>query len=620
MHKKEIIAITGLLFLVIFIGLLYLSNNNITGAVVAEEVQENVLYGTYSIKPNFKVNVDYNFDDYTLINSKLNIIENCVEEGNEIDLCIENLNKEIQENEETQDFEWSLNCQEGAEIIFYEFAEFYQNCFESEDNNCICKHALEKTKEEIEKYNLEGDYKIIIKESEDRKNIDLELSDIDLKYKINKENTFSWAPDEYTISYNSEGKPRAKLSFFYNPNKLVEKDYFLENLNEITLYKFDDRYEDRKQNEIQFMRYEDAEITFIDGEKRQADELKACSIKPKNIHRFCVKNKKKEFLVYDKIKGKAEFENPVIRFAAYIPDSPPAEIKNVEVFDRPKDDKSVILKWDKNKEKDVVKYRVYYAESGLKIFENGYKVEDIKKDVNVHIMDFNIDEISGIEAYSLVPKRCDFDYEKKKCIFESSAGGVELDYNIALFFEVEDKYYVSFKVPDNKEYDFIVTAIDRNGNEIEEKKKEQIKTAKSIDNLPPDSQLLAFFEFYNPETKEISLKIIRAPDELTNIDGAELEDFFSYKIYYLKYAGLETIDEKKQIKDSLQDFELSKFKPLGSFEFSSETVKMSINETEPKIEDTYFFIVVAEDTNGNPKQAEFKLKELGAEPLVYTIQ
>ena len=47
-------------------------------------------------------------------------------------------------------------------------------------------------------------------------------------------------------------------------------------------------------------------------------------------------------------------------------DSIPQEpVKNVKIFDRPKDDKSLIVSWDKNKEEDVKKYRVYYTSNNF---------------------------------------------------------------------------------------------------------------------------------------------------------------------------------------------------------------------------------------------------------------
>ena len=73
-------------------GLFYFNDyNNITGAVVAEEQPK--FYGTYSIKPSFKVSVDYDLEEYNdTINKTKILFEECSGHYNPED-CI---NKKIE--------------------------------------------------------------------------------------------------------------------------------------------------------------------------------------------------------------------------------------------------------------------------------------------------------------------------------------------------------------------------------------------------------------------------------------------------------------------------------------------------------------------------------------------
>jgi len=138
--------------------------------------------------------------------------------------------------------------------------------------------------------------------------------------------------------------------------------------------------------------------------------------------------------------------------------------------------------------------------------------------------------------------------------------------------------------------------------------------------LPLDSKELIFPRIaYDSDKKSIFLNLIKTPDELKNIDGTGANDFNTYKIYYKKFSGLDTNAEIKEKLDLLQDSLLSGLEFLKSFPYSPEPVEISIGNTNPKGGETYFFIVVAYDKNQNPEKSRFKLNEIGAEPLRYTL-
>lgn len=280
---------------------------------------------------------------------------------------------------------------------------------------------------------------------------DISLSNINYEYSILYENeVFSIiGKTEGQIELHIIDKKERSLKLFLNPSFKVPINF---NFNDYYLI-------NQKLSEIidctQLGNSVEECTDKISKTMNNFDWEANCDLGAENIHKFCIKNNKKEL------------KNQVIKLAAYIPDMFPSEVKNLQVFDRPKDKESFILKWDANKESDVIKYRVYFAESSLKIFEN---------------KDFEIKTAKEKVGYFLVPITCDFDPIKNKCFFTTSEGNIEFPYDNILFFKEEGKYYVSFKVSKDTKYDFYVTAIDRNGNEIENINK--IITQVSKNDLP----------------------------------------------------------------------------------------------------------------------------------------
>jgi len=629
--NKKIIAIYAFFVFLIILTLNFTYKNTVTGAVPAKTetkiIEPLSSFGLYSIKPNFKANIDYDLNDYQLIIQKIKNIEECVAQGNEIEFCLEQLNKE------NNDFNWSLNCQENSERVFYEIIKFYQDCIDSEDTNCLCEYNLLKKADEIKKYELYGSHKIIFSDlSAGRKEIEAKFNagKEEVSYKIlGRKPIFGWFPSEYNVDYSADNVVKASMNFLNTLDQKSGKKPPIEYFGNIFLFKEKtDLAEDAEEiNVVKATELKSGEyyIAYPNTDRnKEAKGIGKCELKPKNIQRICVKNNKKEFSVYNKIKDKVDFKNPTMKFAAYIADPAPEEVKNLQIFDRPKDSNSLILKWGKNKEKDVVKYRIYYADSELKAFENKNKIEELKKDKNILKNEFNVENIKGTKGSFLVPLICDFDYEKKKCTFTTSEGGIEFDLDKILFFEDENKYYASFKVQENKQYDLFVTAIDRNGNEIEEIKKEQIKSATSIDDLPPASEELMFPRaVYDAEKKEILLTIRKHPKDILNIDDTKAEDFSLYKAYYIKFSDLDTTDKITEKSRFLQESLLSDFTLLKSFKFPESTAqaeRIPVANTNPKAQETYFLILIAEDSKGNPSASKFRLKELGAKPLFYAMQ
>lgn len=616
MHKKEIIAITAFLLLVISTGIFYFNNYPaVTGAAINENEKETNFYGTYSIKPSFKVNIDYDLEDYNKIIKSLNEISKCTKDGTTIEKCMENTEKT------TPDYEWELNCDKGPEKVFYDFAEFYQGCFDSEDNNCICRLDLDYSEEEIKQYNLAGGYKIKSKQDINNNIIALELEEqqIDLKYNIKTNKIKNWNPIEYSIDYQEKKKESAILKFRI---ELTGDSYDIKYPDEIILYKFNDRSKDKKQNEMEFIKLENNKAIFPNKEEKELENLKECTIK-KNIHKFCVTNKKKQFYVFDKIKNKPELKNPIIKFAAYIEDLPPQVVEDINVKDKLIDDKSVMLKWDKSKAEDVVKYNVYYAKSSLNLFEENKSLTEIKKTEGFNQKTLSLENIKQIKIPSLILDNCNFDFDKKSCIYATGEEtGIILEKEkIYLFKDALSKefYIYALSVEDNIDYDFSITSVDKNGNEIDNIQEKQelpiIKNKKSIDDLTISSKDLMPSVNYLPSYNQFSFSYL-LKTSYNNIDGTDADDFVNYTIYYHK-ESTPNLDELNNLAKTLPDKPLNELLYFDSFKPNpSNGIYTSTKKIIPNSKETFFFMVIAMDKNGNPKQ-NIKPKEVGIETTLH---
>lgn len=369
------------------------------------------------------------------------------------------------------------------------------------------------------------------------------------------------------------------------------------------------------EDKITFLKDPEAKII---SEFEESGSKIACTIS-KEFYTFCVESKYK-VLAYDKFRKDTKLRNVEYNFALQIQEKPPAEVKRVHVFDRPKDDTSFILKWDKNKEADVVKYRVYYAKSDDKAFENKNKMRDIKKDKDILKKDFNIEDARDISS-SILPGECTFNYEKRKCFWATSKEPIEFNYDDTLFFEGEGFYYVSFNVSEDIEYDFLVTAIDRNGNEIKEIKQDQIEKGTSIDDLPPSSEEIIFTDVNQPSRRDSDFKlpISLKPKPTKNIDDTKLKDLdlaVPYAIYYLKNPEKEN-KPKPDDSSLLNNFDQMN---IDTSHIISNALLLPIGKTSPIPGDKYYIVIVAKDGKGNPKKGQFTAKELGTSvlPLIVT--
>ena len=308
METKDLILL--MIMPLILISLVFYIDKNpiITGAVTKEQIKENNIIGTYSIMPSFKAKIDYRLDDYTKIEESLDFIIKCSEQSKDVGLCM----KQAESNDKS--FAWSLECDRGAEKILYELAEFYQDCFDSEDNNCICKKNLEFSNEEIQKYELLNKiYRMKLIQDIQSQKIDIMMIEpVELSYRININGRSIWYPNEMILAY-SDKLPLRIMIFKY---ELQEEPYKVEHKKEIILYK----NQINGLNSVDFIKQQqDNSLIYPNDNEVKPENLHDCQLKPKNIFKFCATKKDYKFIIYDKIDNKVEEKPITIKFAAYIP-------------------------------------------------------------------------------------------------------------------------------------------------------------------------------------------------------------------------------------------------------------------------------------------------------------
>jgi len=544
MHKREIIPITAFFFLAVLMGFFYFNEEvNITGAATTETNQKNIFYGTYSIKPSFKTSVDYDLEEYGEIVGKAKELYKICSEHYDLRTCILNklilyngqYKKEAKEKNTEKRFEWSLDCGTEEEKFFYDFVEKYKLCFDSKEDG-ICEFSLAegfknkkfyiklsnefgKTKFEL----INEDSVIEIKEIVDITG--LYIVDNEGK-KVTKVSDLNNAFQNYIhvyISFNRKGKVTTNVKGeVLSKKKESEKAKTSRYEGMIRLYKSTEN----KKTKISFIEDltdNDLQLLVLDGKIQKYKPIK-------DTFKFCVKSPKK-FYVYDEEIEKPKLKNVQYRFALkFIDKTPPPPIENIEIKDKLRDEDSVLVLWNKSKANDVREYLIFYSQENFKeeevVYNKKNKKFEIKNTKHIKLVENEKIEIEDIDL-----SECKFDPIGEPCKYAK--------YNKPLlkgnlYYNKSNKIYVVIVdgLKDGVDYNFMVVAVDFNGNVIDNEKQkfmlknDKLPSGKSIDDLNPD--------IINTIKKESSGKTFTLSwdREIYNLDGRLAVDIESFNIYY----------------------------------------------------------------------------------------
>ncbi len=297
--SKGMVSITGLVPL----EKRYVSEEDI-------KLKNDNILGIYSIKPGFQAKIDYDLGDYGKIKDLFKSILKCVDDKdstneNTKDVKIESCMVDAESKDPS--FNWVLGCDKGSEFIFYDFVEFYQNCIESDDTNCLCRKTLELSVEKINEYGLASNsYELNLNKGKSSKKIDIKMPESHLNHIIDlKESRSTWYPNHYVLGYGTKEFLRLTMIF---KNQLSGETYSFDETKDVKIYK----NKADGINYINFVGYdEDGNLIYPSREiiKTEGTEgIHDCKLKTKSAYRFCV--------------TKIYSNKPVtIKFATYILDS-----------------------------------------------------------------------------------------------------------------------------------------------------------------------------------------------------------------------------------------------------------------------------------------------------------
>ena len=533
--------------------------------------------GAYSFTPAFEMEIGYNFSVYKKIYDtllKLNYKYNDLGDD-EKDAFMNSIVLEAKTIEPSVD--WSLNCDEPIEKMYYSFAENYYLCANSVDTNCYCEMNLSK-QVSLDNFNFvispnppEGNdgTQFLLSGSTNEEIIN------EAKIGFKSDNTSKGVPnDDIKINGridNSNLKlsveiPTSNGNENYEYNQYILEPFFM--------------YKENINNDMSRISFIATKKFFRNGfstayyDKVRDDynkkTLKTCKIQ-KDTVKFCVDSKKK-ILVYDNIKKNISFVNNNIKFAYTFRDIlPPLAVydilKNNDVY---MTDKSAIITWThENKFNDNLIFKVYYSkydfsDRSIKSIKNDadIKVITLEKSNNIISRGVNIlnPEVK-FESYKLKPSYPDlsFDIEENKVYeFEKTSQDQIVKYASKIVFDADDEYY------------FMVSVSDRKNNELGvDEKKTNYDTIKVKDNLAPATYPLVGFMFSQPEIKEDKIKVAWGYP-YKNVDGSNFDfnnELKEFRIYYSEElnndnffsSSVITIDKNKfDNEDSLISYDKSK--------------------------------------------------------------
>ena len=526
MRKEEKIAMTMFLFITLLLGIFYFNDfGGITGAAVSEAEKRGKIFGTYSVKPSFKVNVDYDLDDYNKIKELLVPILECQKVRSNFNECIE----EAESRDDS--FEWSLNCDKDVEKALHDFAEFYQDCMNSDDTNCLCKKDLKLPKDDLDKFELAGKkYEIFLTEDKLNKRINIKMSDpsVDLSYSINNNEISGWFPERYIIAYTNDKFYRLNMIF---RDEFSGNTHSLGPLNEIIIFKNE---RDERQY-ADFVKQDGDTLVYPVSERnlKIPANLHDCSLKSRNIHRICVTKKDSKLVVSDKSENEVKPRDIVYKFGIELPKLPPKPIDSLEIKDALKAENSVILIWDKGDDSDIESYSIYSSTDDF----IDKKIEEIKADGNIDETTVLNEEPEEIEDINL--EECIIDTIGTKCKY--SLYDNPLEPNKLYYWKAQDKFiYLIGNLKDGVEHNFALTAVNGEGTEINNDKSIEDNTyILTLDNnyvrfAPRDDLAPDKVENLKQQIDSDGKIKLVWDKPLKNIDGSASIDVASFKIYYKK--------------------------------------------------------------------------------------
>lgn len=122
--------------------------SGITGSAISSPLPEvivstdRIVVGTYSIRPSFSVELDYDLNVYDRIEAALSRIYNKCSSESSKESCVNNevLLYNVEQAAGNSQERLLIGCYEGDQGSFMDFLDYVSNCSSSQTTNCECGH------------------------------------------------------------------------------------------------------------------------------------------------------------------------------------------------------------------------------------------------------------------------------------------------------------------------------------------------------------------------------------------------------------------------------------------------------------------------------------------------
>ncbi len=474
MKKLKTLPIILILMFLLVLTSIYLTAQSSSDINPDDFVQEFVgelnapgFIGNYYTNPSFKIQVDYDISDYEFIKTKAQEIINLCNENPEPTKCVTDSLRLL--NSEKNNWNWSFNCDQGAEKLFNNLVDFITECKQSIDDNCTC--TMDDFDEESEAYLTQNKPEILLAEERIRDVINNDYSN-NIKIIQSKPAGQEHTIEEVSLNYFSNDEQIGFDSVSYRPKK--------NNINLEFHYQLAGTSKKWDEDTITLFN-NNSKLTFI--KEDDADKFNIYpSCKPiKKFHRICAKNNKFNFTIYNKKTNKTESKQATYKFALFFEDTtPPPKITGLKLVDTNLSENNITIKWDASPAPDAKEYTIYFSETPFT-------------------------DISQAEKIATIP------HKKTATLYNTTI-------------KVEE---------DKKTYYFAVTAKDHNKNEDSEVESKEGMSKDDLPPGPVGypSPIIPITKISDTPYK-IQLNWQRPTKNIDGSDIQETEDEISYNIYY----------------------------------------------------------------------------------------
>ncbi len=557
--------------------------------------------GNYYINPSFSVEVNYGSDLYARIQARAKeLVQACkYSQTKYLDDCIKKETDRF--HGEDINFDWVYTAPydelplitKGPERLFYELIDKYEQCIDSDDTGCICSFTIEEGA--LRGFD-DNDFPVSITPTGE-KTTSFELPFIDSAGEAGTLTKYISANAGYfinSVTLNPQFSSKMTYEVRYKSrgefdNALLISDGGVVGAtgkNKIYLYLID-------KDKIAYIDDNDLAKT-IPGSTLKFED-KECKLKESRIFNFDVIHKP---------SGRK------VKFALTFPQPPPPKVEALQIIDRPKSERSVVMTWNHTLD-GISGFRVYYGTKEFKSpgdaafqapFGSGALFEIL--DDNIY---YNLSE-SGLDKGSM-------QYELCKTEEKSTCRKAAIPQNDALYKLVSpepDRYvlFLSGLPQDGEQYNFAVSQITSEGTESEIS---EIIRASSVDDVSP-ARINSINLGFDTAARRYSLLFTLTlggpaydPDRspLGENGQAMVDDSFRFVMYGKEISDPSTPPSIDEIISSppILEREMPASLPAGQDRYSFEPIF--------RIDKDYMTLAVIRDKSGNPDLTKPENKDLG---------